>query len=132
MKMYNLSNILLFVMSFLAAAIYLLQHLGIGLPLWINCYTNDFLCLPIVLGYEQLFFRWLTGKRNYTFSLPLILSMAAYYSLYFEYYLPQINERYTADFIDVILYFSGALCFYLLNLAFFQSQYFQLFTRKNN
>jgi len=38
--------------------------------------------------------------------------MASYYSFYFEYYLPKYNPRYTADLIDALLYFSGALTFF--------------------
>lgn len=113
--MYNLPNILFLVLCGLAGLVYILQFLGILLPLWINNYMNDFLCLPILLGLEQLFFRWFTGKSDYKFSLFFSLAMAAYYSFYFEYYQPEHNDRYTADLIDVLLYFLGAVSFYLFN-----------------
>lgn len=121
--MYNLTSLLLFIISVLAATIYGLQNLEVALPLWISCYVNDFLCLPIVIGYEQLLFRWVTGSKEYKFSIGFILAMAAYYSFYFEFYLPEHNERYTSDLIDVMLYFLGAICFYILNRLPATSQY---------
>lgn len=94
---YNSTAILLSLIPVLAGIIYWLQALGIILPWWMNSYANDFLCLLIVLGYEQLLFRRLTGKRKYKFSLLFIVYMALYYSFYFEYYLPKYNKKYTSD-----------------------------------
>ncbi|WP_310283824.1 hypothetical protein [Flavobacterium piscis] len=89
----------------------------IDIPFWINNYVNDFLCLPVVLGYITLLFRWLKKDKTYKISLWAVLCLASYYSFYFEYYLPAYNTRYSADIIDVFLYFSGGLFFYLLNTA---------------
>ncbi len=51
-------------------------------------------------------------KRKIFLSLSLIIVLTLYYSWYFEYYLANINTRYTADYIDVVLYFIGSLFFY--------------------
>ncbi|KOY50838.1 hypothetical protein I602_398 [Polaribacter dokdonensis DSW-5] len=40
--------------------------------------------------------------------------LCSLYSLIFEFILPQQLTRYTADPIDVILYFLGGFTFYLL------------------
>lgn len=102
--------------------IFSMQKTGLYLPQILNNYANDLLCLPLVLGIITFIIRSL--KKDEFFKLPLffILTMALYYSLYFEYYLPQNNPRYTSDWIDVILYFIGAVAFYSYErkLGFFQ------------
>jgi ABC-type branched-subunit amino acid transport system permease subunit len=106
---------ILFVISLLALIIYLLQRMQIQMPSWVDNYVNDFLCLPIVLGFITLLFRWLKKDKTYRVSIWAILFLAGYYSFYFEYYLPLKTTRYSADYIDVILYFTGSIIFYLLN-----------------
>lgn len=97
-----------------AMTVYGLQKMSISLPEWTNNYLNDFLCMPIVLFIGQFTIRKL--KRNNILRLPwpLILTLTLFYSIYFEYYLPGINSRYTADFLDVILYFLGSALFYVM------------------
>ncbi|WP_147415810.1 hypothetical protein [Ulvibacterium marinum] len=84
------------------------------LPEWTNNYLNDFLCMPIVLFMGQFAIRKLKGNNTLRLPWPLILTLTLFYSVYFEYYLPRINLRYTADFLDVVLYFSGSAFFYLM------------------
>ena len=96
----------------LAGLIHLAQQWSLALPLWVNNYMNDFFCMPIVLFVCQYAVRKLKSHLKFRLSLPLILSVTLYYAIYFEYYLPKINPRYTADPLDVVLYFLGALFFY--------------------
>ncbi|MDT7829884.1 hypothetical protein RQM65_14515 [Pricia sp. S334] len=96
----------------LAGCIYTAQRMGLPLPWWINNHVNDFLCMPIVLFICQYSVRKLKAEPAIQLSLPLILCVTLYYALFFEYYLPKVNPRYTADFWDVVLYFLGALFFY--------------------
>jgi hypothetical protein len=77
--------------------------------LLINNYVNDLLCLPLLLG-DDLCNR-LLKDNSFTFSIGL-LSFGLLLFFYFEYYLPEVNPRYTADWIDVILYFSGGFIFF--------------------
>lgn len=91
--------------------IYTLQYLKFPLPLWINSYVNDLLCMPIVLFICKEVVSYIF-KRKIFLSLSLIIVLTLYYSWYFEYYLPKINTRYTGDYIDVFLYFIGSLLFY--------------------
>jgi hypothetical protein len=107
---------LTFLFSLLALMIYLMQRTNVHLPFWIDFYVNDFLCMPIVLGYITLLFRWLKNDDSFIFSPGFILLMACYYSFYFEYYLPKNNSRYTADLIDVFLYLLGGALFYWISL----------------
>lgn len=99
-------------MCVVALVIYITQRLNIALPSLIDNYVNDFLCVPIVLGGILFLTQWLKKDDNYRFSFTFIIFIASYYSFYFEYYLPKDNPRYTADWIDVLLYFSGALTFF--------------------
>ena len=95
--------------------IYACQATGMSLPGWINNYVNDFLCLPIVLYIAQSGVRYLRNDERVRIPLTLVFFMALLYSVYFEGYLPRDNPRYTSDWIDIALYFSGAGVFYLLN-----------------
>lgn len=69
--------------------------------------------MPIVLGISLFMTRILHRDQNLRLGLFTAFSVAILYALYFELYLPGRNVRYTADPIDVLLYFSGALIFYL-------------------
>tara|TARA_R110002033_G_scaffold35382_15_gene73522 strand:+ start:748 stop:1143 length:396 start_codon:yes stop_codon:yes gene_type:complete len=108
-----LSKILYTIMLVIAASIYASQKLAILLPLLVNNYLNDLLCIPLVLG--ALIFIIRKIKHDLKFKLPLgfIFILSSYYAVYFEYYLPKINSRYTSDWIDVVLYFLGGILFYL-------------------
>ena len=100
-----------------AATVYTCQTLGISLPIWINNYLNDFLCLPIVLNIAQYTVRYLRNDGHLNIPFSLVVTMALLYSIYFEWFLPKVNLRYTSDFIDVALYFAGAFLFHLLNAS---------------
>ena len=103
----------IFILLFIAAmTIFVMQKLETYLPEIINNYANDLLCLPLVLGSILYIIRRLKNDSNFQLPLVFILLMATYYSVYFEYYLPSYNSRYTSDWIDVGLYFLGAFAFY--------------------
>lgn len=108
-----LSRILYSIMLVIAASIYVLQKLAIDLPQLLNNYLNDLLCIPLILGVLTFIIRQL--KKNHRFKLPFgfIFILSSYYAVYFEYYLPKNNSRYTSDWIDVALYFLGGMLFYL-------------------
>ena len=106
---------LLYLMLFLIAlAIYIMQRLQMPLPTMINNYVNDLLFLPLTLGAITCIIRWLKKDDFFELSFVFVLLLSGFYSFYFEYYLPQINSRYTSDWIDVILYFSGALAYFFI------------------
>ena len=101
-------------MAAIALCIYSLQKLHFPLPGFINNYVNDFLCLPLVLGALTFIIRYLKKDKDFKFPLFFVLLLATYYSVYFEYYLPKVNRRYTADSIDVVLYFASAIAFFII------------------
>lgn len=93
--------------------VYLGQRVGIVFPFLIRNYFNDLLILPIVLWTVLAFLRQFKGKEV-TISWTIALTLATYYSLFFEWYLPKFHPRYTADIYDVLCYFIGACAFVAL------------------
>ncbi|SHG62797.1 hypothetical protein SAMN05444372_10824 [Flavobacterium micromati] len=96
----------------IALLIYIMQRLHFPLPAVINNYVNDLLCLPLLLAAMEFIIKRLKKDKYFKFPVGFVIFLASYYSIYFEYYLPTVNPRYTADWIDVILYFAGGLTFY--------------------
>ena len=94
-----------------AATVYLLKHYGWYLPQMVNNYLNDLLVIPIVLACCLICVRYLIHPDTKLSAFPII-SIVFLYSIYFEYYLPLHNSRYTADVIDCILYGAGGTLFY--------------------
>lgn len=92
----------------------LLLNLNNMLPEFFSSYLNDLLCLPIVLSICLFVIRFFSKYEQIKISLFSAFSLAALYSIYFEIYLPDVTERYTSDVVDVILYFTGAFVFWLV------------------
>jgi hypothetical protein len=95
----------------LALMVYLAQQLMIILPLTVNNYLNDLLCMPIVLKICQYAIRFIRRDKHLNIPVNISLTLTVLYSLYFELLLPLFHSRYTADAIDVVLYFLGLLFF---------------------
>lgn len=90
-----------------------LMNSAADMPEFFTSYLNDLLCMPIVLSICLFLIKSFSRKKSIRISLFSAFSLAALYSVYFEIYLPQVNTRYTADFTDALLYFSGSLIFWL-------------------
>lgn len=99
-------------MLFTALVIYVCQKMHILLPPFINNYANDLLCIPIVLSIISFIIRKIKKEPTFTIPIYLIAVVVIYYSFYFECYLPGKNSRYTADYIDVIMYAVGGFIYY--------------------
>lgn len=106
---------LLFFVSF---GIFLLNlfllNLPVRLPEFFSSYLNDLLCMPVVLSICLFIIRKISKRKELIISLFSAFSLAALYSIYFEIYLPEVTERYTSDTVDVLMYFTGALIFWLV------------------
>lgn len=96
----------------IATLIYSAQKLNLPLPHWINDYVNDFLCMPIVLSLSLAILRYLKKTEKLYVPLFVVLGLTAYFAVYFEWFMPKVNSRYTADIIDIGLYFTGAILFF--------------------
>lgn len=84
------------------------------LSTFINNYLNDFLFVPIVLSLIQFLVRKIKNNKQFKIPTSAIIMIVIYYSLYFEYFMPKLNQRYTADLFDVLMYILGGLFFYLV------------------
>ncbi|MEB3346368.1 hypothetical protein U6A24_12900 [Aquimarina gracilis] len=100
------------VFTVIATVIYGMQQLGFTLTAILQNYTNDFLCMPIVFYVCQYVVRFIKSDDHVQLPISLLFVVTLLYSWYFEWYLPLCHNRYTADPIDVVLYFAGMLFFY--------------------
>ncbi|WP_300440506.1 hypothetical protein [Christiangramia sp.] len=89
-------------------------YFHVNLPRWTRHYLKDFLCMPVVLGICLIIAQWLKQDKELKLGLLIILCLSTFYSIYFEFLLPLFVARYTADFLDLLMYFTGATFFYLL------------------
>ncbi len=78
--------------------------------------------MPVVLTICLVVLQKLRNNLNLRIPIFAIASLTLYYMIYFEWYLPKVNSRYTADFIDVILYALGAIIFYLMQNKWIKKQ----------
>lgn len=100
--------------SIIFAALQLAYFLNYPVPPILNNYLADLLCMPIVLSICLFCVQAIKKDRNLKLPAFSIFSLFILYSIYFEVILPPLHERYTADYIDVIIYFLGSLIFYFL------------------
>jgi len=101
-------------MIVVAGVVYACQRMNITLPSIVNNYLNDLLCMPIVLALIQSIIKLSEKHKHYKIPLYLIFIITIYYSIYFEWFMPKYSQRYTADVIDVFLYFIGGIGFYTI------------------
>ena len=99
---------------FVGTSIYFAQKLNIILPKVVQFYLNDFLIIPIVLITCLFILRRSKSDGNYQIPIWVVLYICSIYALLYEYFLPKYNSRYTADIIDVFLYFISGLIFFFL------------------
>lgn len=85
-----------------------------ALPEVLNSHLTDLICLPIILMICLNAIRFL--KRNAEFQLGIlpIAILVIEYSLIFELIAPYYSNLYTADMLDILMYFMGAIFFYFI------------------
>jgi len=97
----------------LSSTIYLFQVTSVIIPSIINNFFNDLVCLPLVLTICLFVVRSLLKNPFYILNKYEITSVFLLYSILFEFILPKFNDRYTSDYWDILMYFTGSLIFYL-------------------
>lgn len=105
-------SLVIFVLIF--AVIHFQTDLGLDLPDWVTFYVKDFLSTPIALTLGLIVAQLIKGNRRIRLSLFTIFSLTIMYVIFYEVYLPRVHSRYTADLIDVFMYFGGSFLFYAL------------------
>lgn len=105
-----------------AVVVYILQQLDVTLPSLINNYLNNLLCLPVVLTLCLIVLQLIKKNNSLTIPIFVIASIAVYYIVYFEWFLPKMNKRYTADPLDAVLYIVGAVGFYVMQKSWIKKE----------
>lgn len=104
----------LFIFVTLAAIVYVFQKVHLKLPVFVNNYLNDILCIPILLKVSQLVIRHIKSNNRLKIPISLQIFVTTLYALVFEVILPNFHKRYTSDFLDVIAYFFGLIIFQII------------------
>jgi hypothetical protein len=90
------------------------RKLGHPLP-YVNGNINDAFAIPVIANLALWFQRVFIIKNNYyVFARRYVIFIVIYVSLVFEGLLPLLSKKYTADWIDVLLYIFGGLFFYFV------------------
>jgi hypothetical protein len=77
-----------------------------------DSYLLDLLCIPLVM--EGC--KWILEKllnRHYRFTEYHCIVAVLYFSLVFEWFLPQLSNRYHADIYDVLCYGVSTIIWYV-------------------
>lgn len=77
-------------------------------------YLDPLLLMPILLHFIKLERQWIL-KRKYYFPLWEIIIWTVSISIITEYFFPKWNNKFTADYVDVLLYFAGAIIYYFIH-----------------
>lgn len=85
----------------------------IPVPIFLSHYFADLLCMPLLLSVVVIGMRWVKSIPNLTISLLMVVCAAAAVGFVFEYWLPQISQRYTADGLDLLMYGVGGGLFWI-------------------
>lgn len=91
----------------------ILRRAGHPIP-YLNGYLTDAFAIPVIANLGLWFQRMIYKSNYYVLSVWHVVFIVAYVSLVFEWLLPRWSERYTGDWIDVILYIAGGLFFYFI------------------
>lgn len=94
-----------------ATLIYIAQKMSVPLPALVNNYMNDILCMPIVLHSCQLVLSYIKSNKGIFAPIQIKITLTIIFGIYFELILPLYNIRYTSDWVDVVMYFSGMLLY---------------------
>ncbi|MBI3135033.1 MAG: hypothetical protein HYZ14_10215 [Bacteroidetes bacterium] len=95
-----------------------LRRIEFAMPDWLNGQVTDLLCIPVVLMICLAFVRVIKKNATIELKLWLIGLICLEYALIFEWMLPKKSAIYTADWLDVCMYFTGGLIFYFIQPLF--------------
>lgn len=101
----------------ICGALFLLHQLSQKVMGWsippADNYLDTLVCMPLLLTGFQAEQRWLWGRRDLR---PLeVIGITALLSFAFEGVFPLLNPAFTADWVDVAAYFSGAFSWLALS-----------------
>jgi hypothetical protein len=94
--------------------VHLFRWGGHPIPL-LNNWLTDLVFIPVVSHIALVFTRQLLRNTGYRYPLSFLLWMAAYTAIVFEYILPFFSANTTADPLNVLAYFTGAVYYYCVH-----------------
>lgn len=110
------------ILFILSSIVYYLQTINFPLPEMINNYFNDTVSLVLLLKICQMVLKLFKGS-DFQLVWAHIIFIWLYFSFLFEGILPLVNERYTADFFDVLAYLLGVLIYLIIERYDLQKMY---------
>ena len=106
-------HLLFFICLFIYCAVQVMKSVGYVTHPFVYNHLNDLVVIPIVATIGLHVIWMVKNNRQLRVGTKSLLSLVILYCVYFEYYLPLNNARYTSDFWDVVCYAAGALIFYI-------------------
>ena len=106
--MQNISTVFYFC-SVLFIINQVLQWLGIKI-FFLYAYLDDLLCFPIVLSLLLLGNRVIKKQAVVLGKIDIIISFLVI-TILFEFILPNLSNRFTKDYFDIIFYILGVIVF---------------------
>ncbi len=91
----------------------ILQFIYEELPVFFTSYADDLLVVPFTLGLVLIVVRWIKKESEVQLPFYLVVICVVVFSVYFEFYLPYQDERFTSDLVDALCYLIGGVFFYL-------------------
>lgn len=102
----------LFIIVFSAyVSYYFLKILNIRMPEIITNYLADLLSLFIVNTVILWILRIIKSNKKIELKPEMVIASFLMFSVFFEFYLPSINNYYYLDYLDVLCYLTSALSF---------------------
>jgi hypothetical protein len=85
----------------------------IPVPIFLSHHFADLLCMPLLLSVVVIGMRWVKSIPSLTLNLWMVVCAVLAVGFVFEYWLPQISQRYTADGLDLWMYGVGGGLFWV-------------------
>lgn len=102
----------IYILSFFYLISYTLKHSGVYIPFYSD-YFIDLICIPIVLGWTKFFIDKFS-IQNFDWGVLPISIAVIYFSIIFEFIMPNVSNNYTQDYWDILFYGVGGIIFYFL------------------
>jgi hypothetical protein len=90
-----------------------LEYFGVFIP-FVHSYLDDLLVMPILLCFGLAVMRWVYKNSKGQLKISQILVATLWISFLFEYWFPSYKANHFADVWDVLAYFLGSCCFFLI------------------
>jgi hypothetical protein len=84
-----------------------------GVPQILNDYFTDLLCMPVVLAICIAGVRLIKRDPMIRAGIGMVAIVTLQFSILFELVLPVYNPDYRGDWLDILMYVTGALFFIL-------------------